>query len=92
MKKTYAGPLGLFISGIKQDIPKELVEKLGKFCSPCSVPWDEKIDHKAIAAAQKKLQQNLPKKPGPDSGRQKKFRTPMDKQYRPRPKTLYKTK
>jgi hypothetical protein len=53
-KKTYSGPLGIFVAGIKQDIPKEIAEKLGKFCSPIVAPWDEKIDHKAIAFAEDK--------------------------------------
>jgi hypothetical protein len=70
-KKTYSGPLGLFLGGIKQDIPKETAEKLGKFCSPVPAPWD---------------------KPESDSSQQKEFRTPMDKQYRPRQKNPYRTK
>jgi len=53
-KKVYSGPLGLFLAGIKYDIPKETAEKLGKFCQPVPAPWDEKIDHKAIACAEDK--------------------------------------
>jgi hypothetical protein len=53
--KTYSGPLGLFVKDEKKDVPKEIVDKLPKgICKSAPAPWDEKIDHKAIDAAELK--------------------------------------
>jgi hypothetical protein len=58
--KIYAGPLGLYVIDQKLDVPKEIVDKLPKgTCKPVPAPWDEKIDHKAIAAAEQKKNATL---------------------------------
>jgi len=55
INKAYAGPLGMFTAGTKEDLPEEKIKQLRKAIGDENIidtcaPWDEHKDHKAVAA------------------------------------------
>lgn len=52
-KKTYAGPLGMFVIDTKMDLAEDVVRKLPKgIYKPCCAPWEEHLDKAAIKKAE----------------------------------------
>jgi hypothetical protein len=59
INKVYAGPLGMYLAGKKEDLPEGKIKQLRKAIGDENVidtcaPWDEHKDHKAVAAAELK--------------------------------------
>lgn len=60
MKKTYAGPAGLFARGLLYDLPESVVEQLteqrgavrAKLYEPSCAPWEAGVDQDALRRAQ----------------------------------------
>ena len=55
INKSYAGPLGMFVIGERRDIDEKILKQLPGDCFEISIaPWEEHVDHKAVAAAELK--------------------------------------
>ena len=55
--KTYAGPLGMFIVGSKQNLPEEAISEIRKAIGKENVvdtvaPWEEHVNHKVAAKSE----------------------------------------
>jgi len=65
MKNTYSGPWGLFLKGVKYDLPKATIKHLPKSSyAKCKAPWEEhKKETEPENCRQPKL--NIPTEPLP---------------------------